>query len=101
MHGEQMHDALSQSQKEDAVVERPLTLGLLNFSARIVQKDQIKIGAITQLQASQLAVTGDGDAYLAQIRLLVAAKRDPVDLDHLFPPEIHPPLDNDLPNIRH
>src|SRR6202035_4550571 len=69
MHGKEMHDALSQAQKEDAVVERARSRGLLNLAARIVQKDQIEIGAITQLQASQLAVTGDGDAYLAQIRL--------------------------------
>src|SRR5260370_38476838 len=99
MHGEQMHDALSQSQEEDAVVERPLALGLLKFSARIVQKDQIEIGPITQFQAPQLAVTPDGDAYRAQIPLLAAAKRGAVNLGHLLPREIHAALDDELGNI--
>src|SRR5258708_33057049 len=99
MHGEQMHDALSQAQEEDAVVERPLALRLLNFSARIVQEDQIEIRAITQLQASQLAVTRDGDAYRAQIPLLAAAKRGAVNVGHLLPREILAALNDELGNI--
>ena len=43
MHGQQVDNALAQSQKENHVVERPFAARVLDIAAGIVQKDQIEI----------------------------------------------------------
>ena len=66
MHGEQVHDALAQTQKENAVVERLFAVGQLDAAARIVQKNQIQIRGVAQFQAAELAVSRDGHHDAAQ-----------------------------------
>jgi hypothetical protein len=98
MHREEMHDTLPQSQEKDSVVERTRGRSLLDFAARIVQKDQIEIGAISELQPSQLAVAGNGDSHWPPLRI-AAAVWDAVDLRHLLPREIHAALNYQFRNV--
>ncbi len=99
VHGEQMHDALPQAQEEHDIVERTLALGLLNGTARIVQKHQIKIGAIPEFQTSQLAVTGDGHPYRPQSRFRVAAVGDAIGVRHLLPGQLHTALNDEFGDV--
>ena len=99
MHGEQMHDALSKPQKEHHIVERAFAPGLLNLAARVVQEDEIEIGAVAEFQAAELAVTRHRHLHDASSRFLVAAVRNPVHLGHLLPGKIHAALDDQFRDI--
>src|ERR1700683_492420 len=94
-----MDDALSETQEEHDIVDLAFAPRLLNFAARIVQKHEIEIRAVAELQAAELAVTSHGDLHDASVRVAVAAVRYPVDLRHLSPSEIHAALNDEFGNV--
>ena len=51
-----MHEALSEALKEQCVVDRLRSVGALRLAARVVQEHQVQVGAVTELQAAELAV---------------------------------------------
>ena len=54
--------------EEHGVVERLRAVGLLLLTGRVMQEHQIQVGAVTQLQATELAVGDDGKARRARRR---------------------------------
>ena len=59
-----------------------IAVGLLLGAARVVQEDEIEIGAVAELEPRELAVADDGEAGLARRR---AAARRAVFRDELAP----------------
>ena len=76
MHGQQVHDALTEPQKKYAVVDRLVSPLVCWISpARVVQKDQIEIGAVAEFQTAEFAVAGHRDRGGAQRAGRIAAGR--------------------------
>src|ERR1017187_4627530 len=99
MHREQMHDSLSQHQKEHAVVQRSFARGLLKLAVRVVQKYQIEIGSVAEFQSAEFAVARHRHLDDSRARRVIPAIRHAVDLGHLAPGEVHAALHDELGDV--
>src|SRR6185503_9980531 len=66
LNRKKMDEPLYEAAEEALVVERRHTIGLLLSAARIVQEDEIEVGAVTELEARKLAVANHREPRIAQ-----------------------------------
>ena len=97
MHGEQVHDALSQPQEEHAVVDA--AGGLLKLAGRVVQEHEVEIRPVAELEAAELAVAGGRNLDDPRRAVVFSAARDPVHRGHLGPGEVHAALHDELRDV--
>ena len=92
-----MNEALHEPAEETLVVERRRAVGFLMRTARIVQKHEIEIGAIAELETRELAVADDGKPRFTQRR---SAPRRAVLRDELVARGAQRKIEHELGSIR-
>ncbi len=62
LHGQEMNQLTNQAPEEQPVIERLVAVSHLFRAARVVQKHDVEIGTVRQLEPAELAISNDAEA---------------------------------------
>ena len=65
LRGQEMYELADETRKEHGVIELLVATGHLPATPRVVQENQVQVGAVRKLQSAELAVTDDAESGIS------------------------------------